>query len=83
MTRQEELDIFYKVQREFWEEDARNQVEDYREWAEDEDLKGINLDTIDWDYLVNEFEDKRDCNVPENDTWANIIEDYFKYIYEF
>ena len=81
MTRQEELEIFFRIQKEFWKEDAHYQVETYLEWAEDERLENIDLDTIDWDYLVAEFEDKQDCDVAENDTWYNIVNDYFKNIY--
>lgn len=81
MTRQEELNIFFKVQKEFWKEDAHYQVETYLEWAEDERLVNIDLDTVDWDYLVDEYEDKQDCDVAENDTWYNIVRDYFENIY--
>ena len=81
MTRQEELNIFFKVQREFWKEDAHYQVETYLEWTEDERLENIDLDTVDWDYLVDEYEDKQDCDVAENDTWYNIVRDYFENIY--
>ena len=78
MTRQEELEIFFKVQREFWKEDARYQVENYIEWKDDEKFDNFDYNTVDWDYLVNEFEDKQDCDVSENDTWYNIIDRYFR-----
>ena len=78
----EELKIYRKVQREFLTEDARNFVREHlayiRECDED-DITDEELDSFDYDYLVDEYQDHEDCNVPFNSTWEYVVENYFKY----
>ena len=68
LTGDEETQIFYAVWRENHEEDARRQ-------ARDLELDN-KLDDTDYKVLAERYEDKADCNEPENVTWANIITQY-------
>lgn len=40
---------------------------------------GVSYDETvsDADYFVDEFLEKVDCNVPENEAWAEIFDNYF------
>lgn len=66
--------IFYEVLHSFHVDDAMNRVEEFLE--ENEDVN-INFE-VDFDYLADEFFEKKDCNIADNDTWRNIIEKYIE-----
>ena len=42
------------------------------------DIDDEQLSKYDYDYLVEEYERKDDCNWAFNDTWSNIVSDYME-----
>lgn len=46
-------------------------------WLEEHGSDDQDMTLIDWDYLVNEFEEKRDSDFSDNDVWYGIIDDFF------
>ena len=77
----DEYRIYLKVKRALLYEDAKIFVTDYlaeemgcNPW----DIEDEQLNKYNYDYLVNEFEEKEDCNVAFNDTWNEIIENYIE-----
>ena len=60
-------------------EDARRQIADYLDVAEDELCVP---DGMDLEVLVERFEETQDCNVPENDTWQNVIGEYMEELWK-
>jgi hypothetical protein len=77
----DEYRIYLKVKHALLYEDAKIFVTDYlaekmecNPW----DIEDEQLSKYDYDYLVNEFEEKEDCNMAFNDTWNEIIENYIE-----
>ena len=78
-----EYDIYLKVKRELLLEDARNYVVDY---LENEDERALNVDDIpeeelesyDYENLVERFEEHFDHFDPFEEVWQNIVRDYFE-----
>ena len=70
MTHEEKLAIYREIEHEFLLEDAGY-------WADSfcEDF-GCNKDQFDLEELVDLFEERRDCNVAENDTWQSVMAYY-------
>ena len=85
LTYKEKYNIFREMQHSFYVEDAVNQVNEYFGLNEDDDAKE-ELDYNDYELysslisakeiLADEFEDKKDCNFPDNDIWESVIKDY-------
>ena len=85
LTYKEKYKIFREMQHSFYVEDAVNQVNEYFGLNEDNDAKK-ELDYNDYELysslisakeiLADEFEDKKDCNFPDNDIWESVIKDY-------
>ena len=67
-----EKDIFWKVQRQYWECDARQQYEEYCEW--NDDVK--QLTDEDFKNLAHLFEKYHDCDIDDNSQWQGLIEKY-------
>ena len=76
MTRQEKEKIFREMQLEYHVADAVRQVNDFLY------VSGIDPDecemSFDYLYLAEKFEEEKDCNIPDNDTWQNLIMEYVK-----
>lgn len=77
----DEYRIYLKVKHALLYEDAKIFITDYlaeklgcNPWG----IGDEQLNKYDYDYLVNEFEEKEDCNVAFNDTWNEIIENYIE-----
>lgn len=73
--------IFREIEHAYRLEDARNFVADYLAWKHDcdtDDITDEELDGYDYEYLVEQYEDRQDCNVAFNDTWQAVVEDYFE-----
>jgi hypothetical protein len=77
----DEYRIYLKVKHALLYQDAKIFVTDYlaekmecNPW----DIEDEQLSKYDYDYLVNEFEEKEDCNMAFNDTWNEIIENYIE-----
>lgn len=78
----EEQQIYRKVLREYEKEDATYYAD---RWLENNYSlnEGVSLDEqekiwnlIDFDYLVDRFEDKCSIEIADEDTWRCIIQDY-------
>lgn len=68
--------VFRNVQHDYFMQDAMNQVATY---LESEDVPANLFEgCFDYDYLAELFEERKDCNVADNDTWRNIITEYIK-----
>lgn len=77
----DEYRIYLKVKRALLYEDAKIFVTDYlaeKMGCDPWDIKDEQLNKYDYDYLVNEFEEKEDCNMAFNDTWNEIVENYIE-----
>ena len=72
MFTKEEYQTYYKIQHKFLLEDARYYVADYLELDVDDE----SLDKYDYEYLVQDYQDREDCNVSFNDTWQSVVSDY-------
>lgn len=75
MYTKEEYDIYLKVKHELLLEDARNNVMDY---LENEDEMEDELNSYDYEYLVEQFEERYDYYDPFAEVWENIVRDYFE-----
>ena len=60
-------EIFRRIQRQYRIEDAERHCKD---------LGYINLDDVDFENIADEFLNNYDCNIPENDQFENIINNY-------
>ena len=74
----DEYEWFYRVrEHDYLKQDAEKQLEEYFDGRAEEDLH-----ITDWnsfiERLVALYEDMRDCNIAENDTWTNVIAKYVK-----
>lgn len=71
------LEAAYRFQkRQYLIEDAKNQYENYL------NVNGISfkekLTEKDYENLADQFDDKHDCNITDNDLWHIIIKNYTK-----
>lgn len=78
---QEDINTFYRVLREFNKESAQDHLENHLwDWKCDADVDDDIINRIladaDYEYLADEFEDKMETYLAEEDVWAEIIEDY-------
>lgn len=78
---QEDINTFYRVLREFNKESAQEHLENHLwDWKCDADVDDDIINRIkadaDYEYLADEFEDKMETYLAEEDVWAEIIEDY-------
>ena len=71
-----EWETYLKVQHELLLEDARNFVADYLEYHDEHELSDEEFESIDFEYLVNEYEHRQDFTIPFSDTWEAVVEDY-------
>lgn len=77
----DEYNTYLKVKHALLLEDARAFVTDYladERGCEPWDIDDEVLAKYDYDYLVEEYEHKEDCNWAFNDTWKNIVADYME-----
>ena len=77
----DEYKTYLKVKHALLLEDARAFVTDYladKMECEPYDIDDDMLSKYDYDYLVEEYERKEDCNVAFNDTWDEIIVKYLE-----
>lgn len=65
---------YRKRELEYRSEDARRQIDE--QVHEDIETKGILREAA--DVLAEQFIDKYDCNISENQLWSNIISDFIK-----
>ena len=77
----DEYKTYLKVKHALLLEDARAFVTDYL--ADEMDCEPWDIDDevlakYDYDYLVEEYERKEDCDWAFNDTWKNIVSDYME-----
>ena len=77
-----EWETYLKVQRELLLEDARNFVADYLEYHDEHELSDEEFESIDFEYLVNEYERRQECTIPFSDTWESVVEDYMYDFFE-
>ena len=63
------LNIFYEVLHSFHVDDAMNRVEEFLEESEDIEFER----EIDFDYLADQFFERKNCNIADNDLWKEII----------
>jgi hypothetical protein len=81
----EQIEAAYRYrEREYRKMDALNMINERLEWVDgDKDAfkreYGVSYDETvgDADYFVDEFLEKMDCNVPENEAWTEIFDSYF------
>jgi len=83
----EEYEIYKKVRHALLLEDARNYVRDYLENEDDraldvDDITEEQFEQIDFDYLVEQFEEKTDYYDPTAHVWDEIVQNYLE-DYEF
>ena len=70
---------FYKMQHNFYKNDAKNYTEDLIERcnkypANNEYIEKLkNLTDEDFNTIATRFADNHDCNIPDNDQWENLI----------
>ena len=77
----DEYRIYLKVKHALLYEDAKIFVTDYL--AEEMgcspwDIEDEQLNKYDYDYLVNEFEEKEEMTSDFNDAWKSIVENYME-----
>ena len=72
ISAQEKERIYREVQRKYHIQDAKQQVETY---LESNDITPATI-SFDYEYLAEQFEEEKDCNIADNDLWNKIIEDY-------
>ena len=76
----EEYETYLKVKRELLFEDAKNYSKDYIENAI-EDFTEEQFNKIDFDFLVEQFEERVDYFDPTAEAWENIVANYFENYY--
>ena len=77
----DEYRIYLKVKRILLYEDARIFVTDYlaeKMGCNPWDITDEQLNKYDYDYLVNEFEEKEEMTSDFNDAWKSIVENYME-----
>lgn len=68
------MTIYREVEHELLLEDAQSQVEFWKYDHEDDYKEG--KDEFDYERLVARFELRRSADVPENDTWTYVIDEF-------
>ena len=72
-----EMANFYEIRKKYHEEDAEDHLHDYFEGMSDENILEI-MHYDNWNALLSNlaenFENVKDCNVPDNDMWEAVIE---------
>ena len=74
-----ECSSYYKKKHEFLLEDAKCFVANYianKNNCDVDDIDEEELNKYDYEYLVNEYEDKEDSNISFNEMWEIIVENY-------
>lgn len=85
MMTPKQIEAAYRYrEREYRKMDALNMINERLEWVDgDKDAfkreYGVSYDETveDADYFVDEFLEKMDCNVSENEAWTEIFDSYF------
>ena len=72
MTQELREKIYREMQHSYYVADAINQVNDYIENVN----QGLCSSSFNYDRLADLFEERKDCNVADNDTWQSIIGEY-------
>lgn len=71
-----EMANFYEIRKKYHEEDAEDHLHDYFEGMSDENILEI-MHYDNWNALLSNlaenFENVKDCNVPDNDMWEAVI----------
>lgn len=76
LTGEETERAYREMEHSYLMQDACIHLDNY---YEDNDMKVPEEYDGDFiDLLVERYEDERDCNVPENDTWDNVISENIK-----
>ena len=71
---QEQLELAYrKRERMYHIEDAKQLVNDYKQWY---DLEDLVITEGDYEVMAERFEDQHDCEVADNKIWELIIREY-------
>lgn len=86
MFTNEEWKTYLKVKHELLLEDARNYTKNYIEMEDD---KAVNIDdvteeqfeSIDFEQMVSDFEERTDYSDPTADIWESIVSNYRDYGY--
>jgi len=69
LTREQKLAVYNEIQLEYDIMDAKNHCEEMEiNFLKEEDF----LELAKW------FQKKKDCNLPDNDVWEYLIDDYVK-----
>lgn len=76
----EELETYLKVRHEFLKEDAQCYVGMYLH--DNYPDKSHLFDEVDYDELVEDFDDNREASVADEDTWEEVVADYFYRVYD-
>ena len=75
----DEITNFYEIRRRFHKEDAENHLYDYFDGMSDESILEI-MHYDSWDALLSDlaesYESVKDCNLPDNEVWTAVIENY-------
>ena len=79
----EEYQVYLKVKHALLLEDARNYARDYLENSDEkcldlDDITEEQFESIDFDELVNQFEERTDYYDPTYEVWQNIVSDYLE-----
>lgn len=77
LTSQEVEQAFRERLKMYEMEDARCQSEWYLE-ARDNIVLPRELDDGDFSVMAERFEDRQDCNIPENTIWEYIVKEYIE-----
>lgn len=74
-----EMANFYEIRKKYHEEDAEDHLHDYFEGMSDENILEI-MHYDNWNALLSNlaenFENVKDCNVPDNDMWEAVIKNH-------
>lgn len=70
----EQLELAYrKRERMYHIEDAKQHVNDYKQWC---DLEGLEIPEGDYEVMAEQFEEQHDCEVADNRIWESIVQEY-------
>lgn len=82
---EDQIEAAYRYQEEHYREmDAKRFIDERLAWLDDdkdafEKEYGVSYDDVieDVNYLAGRFMDEFDCNVPENEIWDEVLDEYF------
>lgn len=78
---EDQIEAAYRYQEhQYLIEDAKNQLELNADWIEDRYGYSYNEIIGVAEELGKRFEESCDCNIPENETWNAVIEEYFELV---